>query len=437
MKSKLKELFLAGIERVKPQNLFDNCLSLNNNLLMIKNSHDEKKVFDLNLFENIFIIGAGKASAEMASVIEKIFGEYNLTGSVLTKYGFTSPTGKINILEAGHPVPDENGINGAQKIIEVLNSATEKDLIINLLSGGASSLLVSPVDEISLEDKRKISDLMINCGADITEINTVRKKFSNVKGGKLLNYAYPATVISFIISDVAGDNLEFIGSGPTVNDTSTYKDAYKIISKYELIDNLPSNAVKYLEDRLNGMGPKSESNADIFKKTHNILLGNNKLALEAVKEKALQAGLMPQIVNYNLTGDVHFAAEEILYDIEKNINEKKCNCLIYGGETTVNVKGNGKGGRNQEFALILAEKIKDKNNVYFLSGGTDGNDGNTEAAGAIADGATIQRAKNKKLDYQKYLFNNDSYSFFKELDDLIITGPTKSNVMDIQIVLID
>ncbi len=436
MKTILKELFTAGIERIKPQNLFDNCLSLKNNLLVIE-SYDTKKEFNLNQFERILVIGAGKASAEMTSVIEKFFYEFELTGNVLTKYGFTSPTEKIDIIEAGHPFPDENGIKGTEKIIEILKSSTEKDLIINLISGGASSLLISPIDEITLEEKRKISQLLISCGADISEINTVRKKFSKVKGGKLLNYAHPATIITFLISDVVGDQLEFIGSGPTVFDTTTYKNAYDVLLKYELINKLPQNAIYYLEKMASRAEQRSELNNDAFNRSHNILLGNNGIALQAVKEKAIELGLNPIIANDKLQGDVNLAAEEISNHIIKYANEKEYDCLIYGGETTVNVKGSGKGGRNQELALLIAEKIRNKNSTFFLSAGTDGNDGNTDAAGALVDGTTIIKAKNEGLDYKKYLSNNDSYNFFKELNDLVITGPTKSNVMDIQIVLIN
>ncbi len=436
MKKDLKALFEAGVESVKPNILFDERLSLNQNLLIIKGSN-EKKVFDLNNYERILIIGAGKSSSAMASKLEEIFGEYKFDGIIVTKEGFVTDSKVVSIYEAGHPLPDERGVLATTKITHLLNSATEKDLVINLISGGASSLLVSPIDEISLEDLKVIHELLINCGAEIEEINTVRKKFSKVKGGKLLNYAFPATVISFIISDVVGDRMEFIGSGPTVEDSSNYSDAYQILLKYDLLEKLSSNVCKCIKEKVETDRENEDNQQAIFQKVHNILLCNNERALQAVKEKALILGYNPIIIQSDLKGDVNLVAEQIEKNIISSITDKKHDCLIFGGEPTVNLQGSGMGGRNQELAMLIAERIKGKKEISFLSAGTDGNDGNTDAAGAIADGTTVHRASEKNLNYTDYLSNNDSYNYFKAIDDLVITGPTNCNVMDIQIVLIN
>ncbi|VAX23579.1 D-glycerate 2-kinase [hydrothermal vent metagenome] len=441
LKKDLLYLFMEGIKPVKPDKLIEDHFVVEKDKLIVSDVNAETEKFHLDEFERIFVIGAGKASSVMASEIEKILGDKIDSGVIVTKYGFGTELKIIEQIEAGHPLPDNNGIAAAEKIKMLCNNATEKDLVINLLSGGASSLLPSPAGDINLEEKIQTTKLLLNSGATIGEINTIRKHISTIKGGQLMQFAFPATVISLIISDVIGDDLGIIGSGPTVPDNSTFSDCLNILTKYDLINSVPSSVLQYLtEGDGNRKYETPSSEVPIFTKANNFIIGNNLICLNYIKDTAQNLDYDSKILNKQLSGEAKQVGIEIVSDaiefLEHGAEVGKKYCLIYGGETTVHIIGKGKGGRNQEMVLSGAVKLSGHKGIAMLSCGSDGNDGPTDAAGAYCDWTTINRGKALNLNAQEYLSNNDSYNFFNQLNDLIITGPTKTNVMDIQIILI-
>jgi len=440
--NKLREdaisLFYAGIEAVSPDNLIPNNMLVEKNILTISDINGASKLFDLKNYNRITVIGAGKASTSMAYEVEKILDDKIDEGFVVTKYHFRSKLKRIQVFEASHPFPDKDGIDASKKIIEICKNAKENDLIINLISGGASSLLPLPADDITLEDKIKTTELLLIAGATIHELNTVRKHISAIKGGQLAKYVYPATIINLIISDVIGDQLDVIGSGITAPDPTTFEDSWNVVIKYKLENKIPDSVKNHLLDGIEGKAPETPKPGNpIFNNMYNLIIANNELALSAIKNAARERGYNAKIISSTLEGEAKDAGKFIAQIAkEYPLSDEKPVCLIFGGETIVTVKGNGKGGRNQELCLSTAIEIDGIKNITFLSGGTDGIDGQTEAAGAICSGQTIEKAKELGFDALKFLNNNDSYNFFNNLEDLIITGPTKTNVMDIQIMLI-
>ena len=436
-REKAIEIFLSGVEAVKPNKLIPQFLSVDKNILQIG---------DLKLkaedYKHVFVIGFGKASASMAQSVEEILGDEITDGHVITKYHHSVSLKTIKITEAGHPLPDEKGIEGTKAIISILNKAGENDLVICLISGGGSSLLVDVPEGSNLEELKIINNCLINSGADIHEINCVRKQLSKAKGGGLAKIAFPATLVSLIISDVIGDNIGSIASGPTIADHTTVKDAIKIIEKYKLIDQIPGNLFKYLHQKLNNPGNShSPKGAELFSKTKNILIGSNTTALNHAKEKAEWYGYITEIISNSLQGDIRQIANYILRVARQAKNEKPNNkiCFLFGGEPTVQVAGSGSGcgGRNQHLALLIASQLYDTEEITFLSAGTDGTDGTTEAAGAVVDSNTIHNAKNMNLSMDNYLAEFNSYNFFKQVGGLINTDPTLTNVMDLMVVLIN
>jgi hydroxypyruvate reductase len=348
---------------------------------------------------------------------------------------------KIHVCEASHPVPDTRGVAGTEEILALIEKATERDLVICLISGGGSALLIAPVEEISLADKQHTTKSLLTCGATIHEFNTVRKHLSRAKGGRLAQKAYPATVTSLILSDVVGDDLDVIASGPTVPDSSSFQDAEQILKGYGIWDQLPANVRGYLEKGAAGKIADTPKPGDTaFKKCSQVLVGTNLQALQAAGQKAQGLGYNTMILSSKIEGEAREAAKfftAIAKEILSSNNPMEPPvCVLAGGETTVTISGNGLGGRNQEFALAAAMAIDGVNNVIVLSGGTDGTDGPTDAAGAIADGTTLARARAKNMDPKDFLRRNNSYGFFHKLDDLIMTGPTRTNVMDIYMLLI-
>jgi glycerate-2-kinase len=440
--NKLREdaisLFHTGIKAASPSNLIPNNFLLEKSILTISDIHGTGESFDLKKYNKVTVIGAGKASIAMAYEVEKILGDNIDEGLVGTKYNFRSQLKRIQALKASHPLPNKNGIEASKKIVDICKNSGEDDLFINLISGGASSLLPFRVGNISLEDKINTTEILLRAGATIQELNTVRKHISAIKGGLLAKYVYPATMINLIISDVIDDQLDVIGSGFTVPDPTTFEDSWKVIVKYKLENKIPHPVKSYLHDGMEGNAPETPKPGNpIFNKVYNLIIGNNELALSAIKTAAEDRGYNARIISSTLEGEAKVAGKFIAQiAIENSLLKENPVCLIFGGETTVTLTGNGKGGRNQEFCLSTAIEIDGIKNITFLSGGTDGNDGQTEAAGAICNGQTIERAKELGLDAVKYLNNNDSYNFFNKLEDLIITGPTSTNVMDIQILLI-
>jgi glycerate 2-kinase len=380
-------------------------------------------------YRNIFVIGAGKASAQMARGVERLLGARVTGGEINVKDGHTARLRRIRINECGHPIPDQRGVAGARRIAQIGAQAGPDDLVICLISGGASALLPFPSPPITLAEKQKTTQLLLNCGASIHEINCVRKHISQIKGGKLARLVYPAALVTLILSDVIGDDLDVIGSGPTVPDRSTLADARAILRKYGIPNKLAAT------DETPKPGDK------IFKKTRSIIVGSNALAVDAAALEARRLGFHTQVLTTFLEGEarevarVHAAIAREIRTSGRPVRAPAC--VISGGETTVTIRGTGLGGRNQEFALAAALEIADLRQALILSAGTDGTDGPTDAAGAIADGSTIERAQALGLSAAGFLANNDSYHFFEATGDLIKTGPTGTNVADIQLILIN
>jgi glycerate 2-kinase len=429
-------IFWAGLSAVDSKSAVIKFLHRNDHVLTVENLS-----YDLEDYENVYVIGAGKASAAMAQAVEEILGERIKAGEINVKYDHALPLNIITLNEAGHPVPDEAGLKGTQRITKLLERTGDKDLVLCLISGGGSALLPYPAEGITLDEKRQLTQILLESGATIHEINVLRKHVSHVKGGRLARLAFPATLVTVILSDVIGDDLDSIASGPTVPDTSTYADCLRILHKYSVRDNIPEAVLDHFEKGAQGLieeTPKADDPA--FVKTQNVIVASNSLAVQAAKSKADKLGYNSLVLSSSIEGEtrdvalVHAAiAKEILKTGEP---VSKPACVISGGETTVTIRGQGKGGRNQEFVLAAAVAIDSLENVVILSGGTDGTDGPTDAAGALADGRTVSRAASQGLDAQEYLRNNDSYSFFDPLGDLLKTGPTFTNVMDLRLVLV-
>jgi glycerate 2-kinase len=395
-----------------------------------------KRRYRLEAFRNIYLTGAGKASARMAVAVERLLGK-RITGGLLNvKHGHVAKLRRIRLNECGHPVPDEAGVQGAQEIGNIAAKAGEDDLLICLISGGGSALLPFPAQPVTLAEKQDTTQLLLRSGANIHEINTVRKHISSIKGGQLAALAWPAQVLSLILSDVIGDDLDVIGSGPTAPDSSAFLDALAVLEKFGLTNLVPPPVSERIRAGVAGEIPETPKSLE---RVQNLIVGSNQLALDAAAGAARGLGYRPLILSSFIEGEtrdvakVHAAiAKEVL---SSGRPVKRPACVISGGETTVTIKGNGLGGRNQEFALAAAMDIAAISGVLMLSGGTDGSDGPTNAAGALCDGTTIARAEKLGLNAADFLARNDSYHFFEPLGDLIRTGPTGTNVMDVRLAL--
>jgi hydroxypyruvate reductase len=430
------DIFKAGLRAVAPGAAIKRFCLLDGEILRVDGHR-----YDLSVFRNIFVLGAGKAAASMALAIEEILGDRISKGIITVKYGHLEKLQKIKIHEGGHPVPDENGYRGAQEIFRLASSADKESLVICLISGGGSALMPLPVDDVTLEDKQQTTKVLLSCGATIHEINAVRKHLSQIKGGGLARAVYPATLITLILSDVVGDDLDCIASGPCVCDSKTFADCKEILRKYSIQAEIPNSVLQHIELGLAGDVPETtKAGQPIFEATQNVIVGGNFKALLKAKEKADELGYNTLLLSSMIEGETRDVASNhiaIAREIELHgYPIAKPACLLSGGETTVTIKGKGKGGRNQEFALAAALKMTGFENIVVLSAGTDGTDGPTDAAGAIADQGTLERAVVKRIDPKIFLDNNDSYHFFEKLDDLYKTGPTNTNVMDLRIILI-
>lgn len=444
-KRPLLDIFNAALGAADPYNAVKRAIRIEDKRLFAGSS-----AYDLKEYNRIVVVGAGKGTTPMAQAVEEVLEDRLNEGIIIVKYGHTWPLQKIKQIEAGHPIPDEAGVNGTEEIIRLLEKADEKTLVICLLSGGGSALLVSPADGITLKDKQVATDLLLKSGATIDELNAVRKHLSKVKGGRLAGIAYPATVISMILSDVIGDRLDVIASGPTVPDDSTFNDALKIVTKliekHRLKGKFPEKVIDYLWDGVNGKNQETPKKGDpCFGNTSSIIVGSLRQALHAARSAADKSEFDTEIVTDKLQGETREAAKylaEISLLVKKSHKGIRPRCLLSGGETVVTVKGDGMGGRNQELALAFALEIEGIDGISLLSAGTDGTDGPTDAAGAIVDGETAALARKFGLDPAVYLENNDSYNFFKKLDSLsgerhhLTTGPTGTNVMDVQIIIV-
>ncbi|RLE57808.1 MAG: glycerate kinase [Thermoprotei archaeon] len=433
-------LLEAGLKAADPVTAIERNVVLEGEKLRIRDL-----VLDLSKYDRVLVVGGGKASAAMAYALEKVLDKYITAGLVVVPRGLaeTYRTEKIRLLEGTHPIPSEVNRKHCEEIIELLKQTTERDLVICLISGGGSALLCCPYDTISMEDMMMLTKILLKCGANINEINVVRKHVEKLKGGRLAKLAHPATVVSLIVSDVVGDPLDTIASGPTAPDPSTYSDAISILKRYGVWDEVPESVREVLSKGARGELEESPGPEDpVFMKVHNVIIASNELSLKAMEQKARELGLNTLVLTSYLEGEAKEVGK-VLASLAKQVHFKdyplKRPCaLIAGGETTVTLPayGVGLGGRNQELALSAALMIRGLRGVVIASMGTDGIDGNSDAAGAIVDGYTVDEALKKGLDPYDHLAKHDSYTFFKKLGrHLIMTGPTGTNVNDIMTVV--
>lgn len=389
---------------------------------------------DLDGYERIVVVGAGKAGGTMARAAERVLGRRIAAGCLAVKDGDPARSRRIDLRPCGHPVPDERGVAAAARIAELCSSAGARDLVICLLSGGASALLPAPVAPVTLAEKQETTRLLLACGASIHQMNAVRKHISAIKGGQLAKLAAPARVLSLILSDVVGDRLDVIGSGPTAPDASTFADALAVLDRFHLRARVPQTVRDTLE---RGVRETPKPGDPVFTRVENLIVGGNQKSLEAAAARAKALGYRTMILASTIEGETQDVAR-MHAAIARQIRVsgqplRPPACIVSGGETTVTIRGQGKGGRNQEFALAAAIDLAGLRDTLILSAGTDGTDGPTDAAGALADGRTCARSA---ADAAQALAQNDSWTFFRELEDLVITGPTGTNVMDLHLILV-
>jgi glycerate 2-kinase len=436
LRAHAREIFLAGLKAADPLDAVKKSVRLRNDHLQVAN-----RSYPLSRIRHLFVTGCGKAAARMALAIEDLLGDRVADGLVVIKYGHDLPLQRIKVVEAGHPIPDEAGLGGARQIVELVRAAGENDLVLFLISGGGSALFPGPADGLTLADKQRTTQMLLQSGATIQETNAVRKHISKLKGGRFAKLVAPAHLVSLILSDVVGDSLEAIASGPTVGDATTYADCLEIVQRYDLREKIPDSVVNLLGRGAQGAVDETPKPSDaVFQKVQNVVIGSNQTALKAAKLQAEVLGYHTQILSSSIEGESravarsHSALVKEIALTDKPVRRPAC--VISGGETTVTVRGDGLGGRNQEFALAAAIQIDGLDGAVVLSAGTDGTDGVTDAAGGVVDGSTIQRGRARGLDAAAFLTRNDSYHFLKATKDLLITGPTFTNVMDLQVMLV-
>jgi glycerate 2-kinase len=421
----------VAIKAVDPEILIRQKMRLNGSKLVLGHSR-----IDLSSFERILVLGGGKAALGMALAVERVL-ESRITAGVVN---VPSPLAKgtlprrIKLKPASHPIPSQRGVAGVKRMLAMVGKPGSKDLIFLLLSGGASSMLPLPAPGVSVDVKQKVTRSLLASGASIREINTVRRHLSGIKGGRLAERLYPATVLTLIISDVVGDEIEDVGSGPTAPDPSTYQDARKVLEKYQLWNGSPEAIKSLIRRGMAGVvGETPKPGSKVFQHVHNEIVGSNKEACLAAAESLKRSGYRTTILTRRMAGDARRAGETISNTLAGL--EKRPAAVISAGETTVSVRGNGMGGRNQELVLAASLALEGLERVLVVSVGTDGRDGPTNAAGAIADGETVRRALRKGMSPKGFLENNDSYNFFRRLKDLVVTGPTGTNVGDLTLAL--
>jgi glycerate 2-kinase len=392
---------------------------------------------NLSAYRYIYVIGAGKAGASMAAAAERILGKRIVQGLINVKDGHTANLRHIELNQCGHPVPDARGVAGARRMAQIAEAAGAEDLVLCLISGGASALLPLPAPDLTLAAKQRVTRILLACGADIHEFNTVRKHLSNIKGGQLARLAWPASVEALLLSDVIGDDPGVIGSGPTAPDPTTFADVARIFERYGIQKRVPTPVRLRIEQGIGGEISETPKPGDpIFQRVRNTIVGSNRLALDAAARRARQLGFRTLVLSSEIQGEtreiarMHAAIAREVVRFGAPVGPPAC--IISGGETTVTLEGKGLGGRNQEFVLAAALDIAGLHNAVVFSAGTDGTDGPTDAAGALADGFTLAR----KPDARAYLRDNDSYHYFDALGDLVKTGPTLTNVMDVRLILI-
>ena len=431
---KVARVCSAAIQAVDPAAAVHKHMQLTGEGLQVDSMY-----IDLSEIKRILIAGAGKAGTPMVQAVAEILGERVNEGVVIVKQGYggaANPGSRIEIIEAGHPTPDERGVHGTSRMLQLLQSANEEDLVISLISGGGSALLTSPEGNISLEELQALTSLLLASGASINEINAVRKHLDRVKGGKLARVATPAHTVTLILSDVIGDPLDVIASGPFVPDPSTFQQAYNVLEKYGIYDRIPGSIKEHLLSGIRGEIPETPKQGDpIFDRVYNVVIGSNREAARAALSQAEDEGMNTCLLTTYLQGEARQAGR-FLGTIGRQVADTgqpvpRPACLIAGGETTVTLRGKGAGGRNQELALGAVYELKGLGDVALVALATDGGDGPTDAAGAVVTGDTLARASIAGMDPGEYLRHNDSYHFFEALGDLLKPGPTQTNVNDL------
>lgn len=424
-------IFQAAVAAVQPAHLMRQHVQYSDGVLSVC-----EQSFTLTPGSTVWLFGAGKAAASMAQALEQVLSGMQIKGLVITKYAHALPLNHITLREAAHPVPDENGVKATAEMVSLLRSTGPDDIVLFLLSGGASALLADYPEGADLLQVQQVFSLLLKSGADIYEMNIVRKHLSAVKGGQLPLLTHTKAWCSLILSDVVGDDLSIIGSGPTVADPSTFGDAMAVLDKYALTSQLPPAIHAHLQQGCAGKIAETPKpgHADLVH-VHNFLTGSNHIALEAAKEQAISLGYDTEILSSTATGQATVLAEKLV-NTARSWQGKKPGCILMGGESTVTVKGDGLGGRNQQLALAAGILLKDVPGVLILSAGTDGTDGPTDAAGAFSDKELMQKAIENGLDAAAYLEQNDAWHFFEKTGGLIKTGPTQTNVMDIMLAII-
>ncbi len=447
-----ESIFKAAIARVDPEAMVLQSVRLveepTGSRVMASDGSIEYS-YELGDFDRIFATGMGKATARMAKGLERALGKHLAGGVIVVKEGHVEKLSRIQLLEGSHPVPGDSSVAGATAVLHLGESLgtklTARDLVIVLVSGGGSSILCAPVKGLSLDDKISTTKLLLASGATINEMNCVRKHLSAVKGGRLASALAPATVLTLVLSDVVGDDLDAIASGPTVPDPTTYANALEIVTRYGIVEKLSVNVRKILAEGIAGTRPETPKPGDpVFASTKTLLIGTNRLAVNAAELAAKQLGYNTLALTSRMSGESREMAL-LFMGMGKDVAAAGMPlsapaCIIAGGETTVTLRGSGKGGRNQEMALAFLASLlrspKDGEGLVFLSGGTDGNDGPTDAAGAIVALELGVAARASGVDPDAYLANNDSYTFFEKVGGLLKTGPTNTNVCDIQVLLV-
>ncbi|MFQ5830338.1 MAG: glycerate kinase [Candidatus Methylomirabilia bacterium] len=399
------------------------------------------RTFDLTRIRRVLVLGAGKASGAMAQRLEEVLDDRIARGLVVVKDGYTAPTRRTRLVEAGHPIPDRRGLRAASDLLELARDAQEGDLVVVLISGGGSALTPAPAPPITLAEKQALTRQLLAAGASINELNAVRKHCSRLKGGQLAKAAFPAFVVSLILSDVIGDPLDVIASGPTSPDETTYAEALAILDRYQLRNQIPVAVRDHLERGARGGIPETPKARDpIFGRVTNVVIGNNRLVVDEAQARARALGFNTHLLTDALQGESRDVARQLVSLAREIRSQGKPvappACLIAGGETTVTVRGRGMGGRCQEFCLASALGVEGMPDVVILAAGTDGTDGPTDAAGALADGQTVGRGKEIGRDARASLEDNDSYHFFSALGALVSTGPTNTNLLDLYLLLV-
>jgi len=421
----------AALDAVEPGRAVQRVMRVDGNTLTVAG-----RTYALDQYRHIYVVGAGKAGASMAKAVEDLLGARITAGQVNVKTGYTAPVHCIKLVEAGHPVPDANGVSGTAAIVELLSRATADDLVLCLISGGGSALMTLPVPGVALEEVQTLTNLLLRSGAPIQALNTVRKHLSRVKGGQLARLAFPATVVTLMLSDVVGSPLDVIASGPTVADPTTFEDALSVLRRYGIVEHVPESIRRHMERGLVGDIPDTPKRGDvIFERVQNVIIADNAIAAEAARDRAATLGYNTLLLSTFVEGEAREVGQVVAALVKEVLTHdrpvQRPACLILGGETTVTVHGAGKGGRNQELALAVALSIQGLNDALVASLATDGTDGPTDAAGGLVDGKTVARGAAVGLSALAALDNNDAYTYLSRIGDLLVTGPTNTNVNDL------